>query len=531
MKRKEHHSLLYKRGDNDENEEDKRIRELVEISNVNENLMFILRELDIEHLYRYHAWRLIRLMNSSTSLRNTIQLKAKTTPDFWYHICKYSFPDIILYIYSINKDYNTLKSIYDKYGDSYRNIINLDALFMQTLTIDEYDLSLNELKDIISIPVINRPRNASIFLTRGFAFNQLDRTFTDRVLLDKCLQHASIARKSESFFKMIFPCGIPPIEYCFQSQMKLREIMIDFIEIVIQVQEGIDFKDFIKYMVSKTTLDIKPKINDIKWMESIRKQRSVMDYTQFERCIKKGSFINFDITKGKGPLQEVNNSNLRNIYGRLFQSIRPQDGDVFDFSFLEDYIIDFLMEHGERIEFANMKKQLYILLNTIRESMILFADDLEGSLIIDERIYERRFGDTLETDKLYDPSTGSLQFRYNGVYVYDGDKEALFNKRKDTYEKYGTYDPLFIDLFTNNEESVADLFTNDQWRNIIMNQIDWIKTFVVNKNDEEYKRIESSLYELQCMSPVCSKLENLSVDPVYPYNTYCNDTCRKNHLL
>lgn len=486
---------LYRKGEN--KEEDERQQALVNIATTNDSLVFILRQLSLD-MFKYHPWRLLRLMNTNNkNVLEAIQVHTGQN-NFWYNMCIYSFPDIVMYLSIVRKQVNELETIKNDNLHNELYIMQRNHLFMQNDEMMHTDFDF----------IIQNKERKYTHLTRSSAYKYLDRSFTDKMLLDECMQNIDTARKTEKCFKLLYPCGIPPTEYCFYSQVKLYELTFQFLQLVYKIIGSNGFtKLYWKWLGLYSMVANKTYIEDISFIE-IDTCKRFNEYLEDNNAPDGNNIIT---NTGSGPAQHDDGWEKNYNAGPMLTS--PLFESVFSLDLLLSNVDKFMKNKEVQIKQDNSMDVMNTLRNKIVESICLFSDEKYDHLV------RLKYHQLLNNGN----KTGEK-----------GNIERLLEDRSSNMKKYQTYDPLYINLFTQNDISVGNICTNDRWKSIVKNQIDIVKSYY-EKNSEEYIRIESTYpnTSIKCMHETCinSDITSLSMDQDAPFNTYCNEECRYNHMF
>lgn len=467
-----------------------------------EELAFMLREFPIEMIFRFHPWRLIRLMNLSKQFMTIVEKRAEVVPSFWYFICKHAFPDCVIMMSVLdNQAAYGLQNKLVKYFDQYA----LGRLFL------EYQDDANETIGHVKRNLLfTLPRNSRwykegydpyVSTLKGFSFKCLDRSFFESSLLNECLVDTKKARHVEKCFKMVYPCGIPPAQYCFTSQVELRRLTLAFISFISESE----ISNREKYTVNEINSEY-CIIGDSFASTRHRWFLPFVPLHECERFIVETDPIRTLKQMGKGPIQRYDT--IKGYEGKVEQSYREgglYEGHVFTFAGLCKVMTSKVtLEEYPRFSFKSKKAFL--------------------------EIYDEVFSFAL----LYGDIDDSTPVKYNdykaGTLVdipLDMTNRAMV-KREDALKVHGKVDPLYWDTLLTNQVTTSPNFSNDEWKTVIMNQIDNVKA-VNTQGSPEYENIQAVPSFLSCMH--CKSDENdvqLHVEVSHDLNTFCSALCQEN---
>jgi hypothetical protein len=196
----------------EEREEDRRLQVVAEVLAA-ENFSFPAKQGDLLVLaFRFHPIRLFRLMQISRGFYIIVKATVEENPRLWYQCVCASFPDFVIALQTINEE-------------TYPRGQSRDSRWMRTLSLlhQPHSKYLSNLATFTRELALERAEGYSCY--DGY----VDHSFTDRAFLDECLHSSERARSAEHSFKMIWPCGIPPAHYCFESQVFLHTAALEFI--------------------------------------------------------------------------------------------------------------------------------------------------------------------------------------------------------------------------------------------------------------------------------------------------------------
>lgn len=438
-----------------------RLLQLTTVPSMSIQMAEMFNTLDLKELFRMHPWRLIRLINTSKEMSVVVSLKEKEEKYFWYHICKFSFPDACISL----QEKQQISPLIDA----------CSVLFMTSSTESE--------------------------MSRGFAFNQMDRTFTDADTLDRCLRDSDYARDILICFKALCPFGVPPSQYYFVSHMVLREKARLFAEII----GGINDNDTLEQRL-------------LKWVHSTVRQYSLHVFENDRQYVTLNqSMLYIGIKRSGGLPPKIGITSLGDgsteiqKSGKTFSQY-PTSGDIikgfptgiYSFVTLYNDITSRLWDYISRTDSADLQK-LIVPLTKLRQSVIECAC-----------LYELPEG--LDVHSLFRVKEGSRP-ELNTI-----DMVAIDRLKEERVAKYGTVDPLVYEMIVLDDISMKDLTNNDGWREIIKNQINWVKKYRGPENIE-YTNISSHV----CANCPNTNLGSLHLEPIEPYNLFCHNECRQEY--
>ena len=289
------------------NRDESTIRALFSINNPSVELQGLLKVMNIKDIFRLNPRALMRIISSNKEIRSIIEFKEKEEQDFWYYICKYAFPDILIYLYTFIHHYKDDIQLIDDLFFNNKGDDRIRQICLEEGNGSGY-IRFNFKEDI---------SNGSPYI-KSEVFYHIDRSFTDINVLDRCLKDDIYARFIEDCFKMITPCGIPPEEYCFSSQVKLREL---FIQLVIVIYKS---KKIVSTLMSYLTSTIMNKYSIIGNIRSegnfIYFYRAVIplsDVIKIKKSVDddddKPAVNRIIVLNGKGPIGRENSEKKGNI--------------------------------------------------------------------------------------------------------------------------------------------------------------------------------------------------------------------------
>jgi hypothetical protein len=177
-----------------------------------ENMVQALASPDFLYAFRFHPWRLLRLMATHPAFREAVNATIKNDwPRLWYDFACYAFPDIPVQLsvyYSVHAK-EEFKKLF------YKTTVNYDYV-MACLMSDGLFLGEKETLD----ESMSRKR---------YRQKTLDESFFSRDLIKACEADEVLAIKTAECFKMLYPCGIPPAAYCFASQVELHCLLAELL--------------------------------------------------------------------------------------------------------------------------------------------------------------------------------------------------------------------------------------------------------------------------------------------------------------
>lgn len=507
-----------------ETDKDKSQQSLFYVKEPNALFLIFLRNLDIKHIFRFRAIALLRLLQSSTEINQIIEKKVEEEHDFWYYVCKFSFPDIILYIDCHFNQRMIIGDIENRYNVSNEGYERL--LFLDFMPKNQYD----DIVDFISLNNI-----------RGFCFGNINTTFIDRTLLNNCLLDNNLANETESCFKMLYPCGIPPSEYCSCAQVVLRSLTIEFLLLVSKTMKSLlnnnifineqnyddinmnlggfytDLNDslYIYYtLISSTKVSNLNNINESIRFITLQTCKSLLNKTETRfsiPAITKSSFRNklediftlrhlfveiqlflekfkYSITNVLGDESIKELTTL--LYRVLYTYIEFSSGEEYNDYYNRILLINPLLNTNQSID---NKKDIIL-----RELGIGYNDNN-----IEEEKNARKY--------YFRKSSIKLHKYDNSDIILDNDYLSNIEmNRLSRFEKFQTYNPLYIRMYWYDYISLFNTFESyQQWENILKKQVDIIKR---SKNEREILELSSTKNDLSCYLCKITDIDQLLID-------------------
>lgn len=179
---------------------------------VHANFAFTLAQIpELVYAFRYHPWRLLRLMSTSKTLRAQIEAALRTYPRLWYSCALTAFPDFVILL-CVYKHLSTL-------GDYLTSWVQI----LSTLQVDHPS----------QYTVEHRLLHLHYRSYKSFSCcdGLVDRSFHAPAILDACLVDEERARAVAQCFRMLFPFGVPPAQYCFASQIALHQFTVTYLAV------------------------------------------------------------------------------------------------------------------------------------------------------------------------------------------------------------------------------------------------------------------------------------------------------------
>ena len=443
-------------------------RVLATLPSPSDGLVDILSVLDIKEIFRMHPMQLIRILNTnSTAISKMIASKEKEEHYFWYHIAKFSFPDICI-------------------------------------ALNERRMARDELPDDVEYGAILF-MTTSVWRTtrRGFSFSYLDRSFTESAVLERCLADRLFARGVLAAMRGISPFGVPPAQYYTLSHMRLREIALRFVLLMVNVGLGpSQASNWLKGVCRRNTFAI---------------CSSDSKYATLDECMRRvkpsDTPIPDTIARGEGPLEASRRRRHRDTDNKFEIALRPiQPHRLFSFFHLFQDITELIDEYRAFKTLDKRSRAFVASLESLRHDalrlMCLFDLPIDRKTTAD--IYAYFVGISPPNVTI---SRDTMQIELSPIIV----------ERELRVAKYGTDDPLLYEMLVEEDTtamSVKDEKSgNPEWRTVIVDQIEWLRVYR-GTNDTEYLNISASCH--QCGH---SGLESLYLEPVAPYNVFCGADC------
>ena len=371
---------------------------------------------NFQYTSRYNPEMLLQLVQTNPYIYNLINQKN----GFWYYICKYSFPHISVHgytQYTEEKIIGGLKYPTGKYHKMSSRLFG-ERLF---LTIHNQNISLP----------------SSLDYADSLIFNYLDRSFIDGDLLWECRQNRETAKATARYFKAIYPLGIPPAEYCFESQIMLRRYMKRFISILLGGDKN-------RYII---------RINDI--MDIIVQNHTIVSYnmTRYNpiylfpfmsiidvKPVVDGiyEFISF---KGRGPFSSSDLQEVLVQRGRERVTNRNTFTHVFE---LKD-LLKIIKESKKFIVWEGDEIQINKLINEIEQSIQIYdKEDANDPL----------FYNKLQQNEVFIGNTVHGEFFTNNQWLKAIKKQIKFEK---IYKNQGLIRPIELSASISSSDSSNSL--------------------------------------------------------------------------
>lgn len=467
---------------------------LVESDQSAEYIEWILHNLPIETLFRYHPWRLLRLMSTSAKFMKAVEKRASLDPRFWYTICQHAFPDcvIMLAVYDKQFAFQVEKKIARVYGT-----------YITGRLVLQYDYDTNDTFDRVKSTLLGRRA------IKGFCFRSVDRSFTNVGLLDECMVNRETARRVEKCFKMLYPCGIPPAQYCFLSQVVLRELTLAYLAFFVnedggRIRRAADTDNSVSSLLQRYCL-VGDSYNTPreKWFLPI------IPLNECERFLALNPGVDEPIrtitTAEAGPFHPYDS-----VVGDLNETQEYRDfgdvywGEIFTLAALQDTMAEFARENWEAIENEDSRKKYVTLYERVILARLVYMETDEA---LDGFVY-------------YDCMAAKQV-----VGVSQEMRDRVLEAKRVNREKYADeVDPLYWEVVFE-ESSAFEHFTNEEWKTVIVAQIDIVKKFY-RRDSPEYTRIESATITAPLACLVCGDTANLMVELSHPLNTFCSAQCQ-----
>ncbi len=323
---------------------------------------------------------------------------------------------------------------------------------------------------------------------RGLSFSHLDRSFTADDVLEECTISLKYARDVELCFKALYPFGVPPSQYFFASQWDLNQVAAKYYLLIDNPRkwsQDINEKHTVKVMKPDRAY---VTLNSLMTM-FYSKTKYIPD-REFRYLNKQNS----SLSRGRGPYEEFEDPEyvISHMGDLLFQYQHVKPKNIYTFRNLCQHITKSIIVLDESTPQCVALKEL-------RRTVYAYACiyDIEA-----------------ENDKLFRREALGEEQHPSMTYKF------IENTREDRLTKYGTIDPLVKDMIIMDEISMREYHDNNGWREIVKNEIDWVKKYR-DKDDQEYTRISS-----KCFSCDNTDISVLHIEESFPFNFYCGEKCR-----
>lgn len=466
----------------------------------------MMREIpELVHAFRFHPWRLLRLMATSQALRLAIERAAAQNPRLWYECCLYAFPDFVIQLYLGEQKF-------DHYLPE-RAWGHMTALTRWCFTLwnvehqleeDEYgphfDYRVQDCLDALAAG-----RVTALYAGEG----HIDSSFHEQALLRACAQDAEVARQTARAFRVLCPFGLPPAQYCFASQVLLRQYALEFLDLL---SDG-DLQRGALHWLNVTTVDrLLRELSEgyllIPWISDthpfLRRRLSRISLSDCQAFLLDGSLR----ATGVGPrsVDERYDAEERIIQARDTSSSPPlpeKKGRGYQVELT-------LWELATKIE--EFKRRLIAMGNNLTLPAV---DDLQRQVMSAHLFHcsdaelERTLAQLADTNDLdYD--------------ALDSVRAAAEKERQARLEKYGALDPLYWRVLLVGGEDAYD--PGVDWRTVCGLLIDIGKR--MGRESDFYKSMEATL-----LCAHCGRSGVRFVEPTGALHAYCDQRCRDNHVI
>lgn len=421
---------------------------------------------DLVYAFRFHPWRLLRLMATSQWLRETIEKVAREWPRLWFDCCLSSFPDLVIAL-RVYADVATQRGV--------QRCLDVTETWLEQLAAlrSEYDVG----KFDAANPMKRLARSRAISCSDGV----VDRSFHAADLLDACLrdpEHAHLAARS---FRMLCPLGVPPAHYCFLSQLTLHRLALAFIELVFRENlPGNDPGDFdfvASGAVGGIVDGIKRRFTLIPDSLAKGRQEAILPFISIQTCdrIREEQSAAVILLEGAGPRLFIG-------YNTRVASPKPSSkpgypGAIFELTDL----LALMRTQGA----SQARRELY---QRVAVACLVFAREEAPPL---------------------------LQIDKDEPLVIDVARE-----RADNMARYGTYDPLYWEVLLQGNEPAFSLVPD--WRAALVAVIDVVRREL--PGSEEYKRMEA-VVPTQMTCEHCGGRAH-QIERCAPFGLYCGPECQ-----
>jgi hypothetical protein len=413
--------------------------------------------------FRYHPVRLLRLLDSNKGMRQVFdKMATQYKKDIWYYLCIHAFPNEMLMLESMSQ----VAPYGEIHGYAYQEC--MENYFFK-LKGDENYLA-NYKKEM-------RTRHDK----------KIDRSFLSPALRKQCLENATIARQTAEAFKILYPFGTPPAEYCFSSHMALQRLMLSYFTFLCNIpflspRNASPEENFVKFFhqIGLYTHSLVTRIDfGIYEFEEFREQMSVDD------CLK--------IIMEPNAVVEANGLGPRDIIRTDFS----RQGYQYD---------DLGVINQPAFTLVSLEKNiLYCLKNGKPGGKSGRPFKEEEMIVLREMHREVLFQIILSTEE------EELKM-YSNQEVF----EEAVAQRKHYVSKYGTVDPLYWSLLRGGDaRDMSDAFL--LWEPVFRTIVKEMLARVPDRPDDRVDYLDMTCHHC---GDVATHIQDAA-----PFHMYCSDAC------
>jgi hypothetical protein len=474
------------------------------------NLSFALSDIQpLLYAFRVHPWRLLRLMSAHREWGQAVERAiAQYWPTFWYDVCLYAFPDIVVQL--------SLCETYEREigADAYYHIFSGagggTAMYFFLAYCNNVDYGPQvawNMARLFAIADGGLPRHRPT-LTE-FNTLWLHPSFTSLETRDACHASETRARDVASCYKMMHPCGIPPAAYCFASQVALQRLALELRVLLSRY----DSEARRHYIIHGGVQQQRPLT--VQFYRAMRTHYTVMDddWLTFTMANRQNNVSLADLEKFL-HIDPATTEGYTSVGGH--EMGRAYKGHVMTLHHLADILRALYNELQPAVCATNVTCDAFA--------------ELYDRIVKAALRYDTRDDDTTEFPALVDSSLPWVPL------AVEGEEESIEEMRTRDIERYGTHDPLYQTVMLQRGVPEPGHGQAD-WKQIIKTQIDVVKRDNKGRGrpTAEYLDIQSatpplSTYVFACMNPNCGETTRtqFGVEDVAPFRVYCDEKCRMN---
>lgn len=456
------------------------------------NLAFALSDIQpLLYAFRMHPWRLLRLMSTRREWGQAVERAiAQYWPTFWYDVCLYAFPDIVVQL-------NLCETYQREIGaDAYHRIFKGTGggmalyFFLAYCNNTDYGphVAWNTTR-MFAIATERRSPHHRPTLTE-FSTLWLHPSFTSVETRDACRASEARARDVARCYKMMHPCGIPPAAYCFASQVALQRLALELMVLLVRFDDAIGFKFY----------------------RVVHTHYTVMDDWQAIAMGDRQNNVSLDDLEKFLHIDPATTEGYTTVGGR--QLGRVYKGHVMTLRHLADIVRTLYKEIQPVACFTHWTCDAFTALyDRIVKAALRYdtRDDDDGTV---------RFPALVDSSSPWVP-----------LVVVEGEEESIEEMRVRDIERYGTHDPLYQTVMLHRGVAEPGHQQRADWKQIIKTQID-----VVKRDNKGRDRPTAEYLDIQSASPVayifscaqCGAMERdkFGVEAASPFRVYCDEKCR-----
>ena len=181
-----------------------------------DDIALALTSHDLLRSFRFHPWRLLRLMQTHPSFSRAVE--ATITNDklsLWYECALCAFPDIPIQLSVCYAASHTAAPFKKILFDT-----SMSSLLQICLVSDFIFIDRQERLDEVMM---------KRYVIHDYRTDVINKSFLSYTLLQSCMGDTELARQTATCYKMCYPCGIPPAAFCFASQVQLHHLLVELV--------------------------------------------------------------------------------------------------------------------------------------------------------------------------------------------------------------------------------------------------------------------------------------------------------------